>query len=456
MSRIRFEWNVESQHVERFDGEDARAKHRRRRNLLLLAALVFSLLALIALGLALVRQRVHDVETQYTQLLQDTVKAEVASLRIGDQYSFLNTQDPDDADWLAEQRRTFRRYSALKADDAIELTGNILALEIDRARARVLVQENINGLPYARLWFYQRNGAGWRHIAPDFSFWGESSTLESAKVVVNYRAADQQFASQISGALTAWIKLGCDLLDCGNLPRLTVDIEPNAETHAMWIDETALRLRLRSPYVDIARADTPFDGQRQLLVSGLLAERLVNAHSNNLIAQYPHDAYFLQRASIAWLSEKFTRLDSGALLMRSIAEKYGDDAIARALAQLAATSDMSILAAAIAQPFEDAELDWRDFLEWRLTLEDELIGAGRLDEWLKLYDTVEESVRLAAYDRYSRGATAHSYQVVDQEIWSRPNGWPQLRATVRVSGSNSDADEIILFNLVNSVWKRAS
>ncbi len=456
MSRIRFEWNVESQQVERFDGEDAKAKRRRRRNLLLLAALVFSLLAVIALGLALVRQRVHDVETQYRQLLQDTVKAEVATLRIGDLYSFLNTQNPDDADWLAEQRRTFRRYSALKADGAIELTGNILALDIDQSRARVLVQENINELPYARLWFYQRNGAGWRHVAPDFSFWGESSTLESAKLAVNYRAADQQFARQISAALTAWIKLGCDLLDCGNLPRLTVDIEPNAETHALWIDETGLRLRLRSPYVDIARADTPFDGQRQLLVSGLLAERLVNAHNKNLIAQYPHDAYFLQRASIAWLGEKFTRFDSGALLMRSIAEKYGDDAIARILAQLSATSDMSILEGALGQPLEDAELDWRDFIEWRLTLEDELISAGRQNEWLNLYDTVDESVRLAAYERYSRGATAHNYRVVDQLIWSRPNGWPQLRATVQVRSGNSAADEIILFNLVNSVWKRAS
>ena len=456
MSRIRFEWNVESQQVEQFDGEDAQAKRRRRRNLLLLAALVFSLLAVIVLGLALVRQRVHDVETQYRQLLQDTVKAEVATLRIGDLYSFLNTQDPDDADWLAEQRRMFHRYSALKADGAIELTGSILALEIDRARARVLVQENINGLPYTRLWFYQRNGAGWRHIAPDFSFWGEASTLESQMVVVNYRAADLQFARQVSAALTAWIKVGCDLLDCGNLPALRVDIEPNAETHAMWIDERAMRLRLRSPYVDIARADTPFDGQRQLLVSSLLAERLVNAHSNNVMAQYPHDAYFLQRASIAWLSEKFTRLDSGALLMRSIAEKHGDEAIARALAQLTATSDMSILEVALGQPLEDAELDWRDFIEWRLTLEDELISAGRQNEWLKLYDTVDESVRLAAYERYSRGATAHSYQVVDQLIWSRPNGWPQLRATVQVRGENSAADEIILFNLVNSVWKRAS
>lgn len=456
MSRIRFEWNVESQQVQRFDGEDPGAKRRRRRNLLLLAALVASLLAAIALGMVLVRQRVQAIETQYGQLLQDTVKAEVAALRIGDLYSFLNTQNPDDADWLAEQRRMFHRYSALKADGAIELTGNILGLEIDHTLARVLVQEDINGLPYARLWFYQRSGEGWRHVAPDFSFWGELSTLESATVVVNFRAADQQFARQISAALADWIKRGCDLLDCGNLPRLTVDIEPEAKDAAAWSDEALPRLRIRSPYHDIARADTPFDGQLQLLVSKLLAERLVNAHTDNLRAEYPHDAYFLQRASIAWLSELFTRLDSGALLMRSIAANYGDGEIARMLAQLSATSDMSILEVLLRQLLEDADLDWRDFIEWRLTLEDELISAGRENEWLSLYDTVDESVRLIAYDRYSRGESARSYQVVDQIIWTRPNGWPQLRATVRVSSAGAIAEEIILFNLVNSVWKRAS
>lgn len=456
MSRIRFEWNVESQQVERFDGEDPQAKRRRRRNLLLLLTLVCTLLAAIALALLFLRQRVHEVETQFAQLLQDTVKAEVAALRIGDLYSFLNAQDPNDLGWINEQRAAFQRYSELKADGAIGLTGSILAVEIDRERARVLVQEDHNELPYARLWFYRRSGDGWRHIAPDHSFWGEASAIESPRVLVNYRAADHEFALQVSAALEGWIKRGCDLLDCGDLPRLIIDILPEAAVSVAWIDEAAPRLQIRSPYTDIARADKPFDSQLQVLASTLIAERIVSEHSDKLEAAYPHDAYFLQRRTIAWLSEVFTRFDRGALLFRSIANNYGEDKIARLLRQLSATSDMSILEAAIGQPLEEAELDWRDFIEWRLTLEDELIRAGRQNDWLSLYDTVDEGVRLTAYERYSHGAIARSYQVVDQVIWSGPNGWPQLRATVRVRGENSAADEIILFNLVNSVWKRAS
>ena len=120
--------------------------------------------------------------------------------------------------------------------------------------------------------------------------------------------------------------------------------------------------------------------------------------------------------------------------MRSLAENYGDDKVAQLLTQLSATSDMSILEAVLAQPLEGADLDWRDFIEWRLALENELINARRQNEWLSLYDTSDENVRLVAYDRYSRSEAAPDYRVIDQLIWSRPDGWPQLRATVQARG----------------------
>ena len=456
MSRIRFEWNVESQQTERFDSEDPQAKRRRRRNLLLLVSLVCLLLAAIALALLLVRQRIHEVETQYAQLLQDTVKAEAAALRIGDLNSFLNLQDSANVDWINRQRLTFQRYSELKSAGAIELAGSILAVEIYGERARVLVQEDINGRPYARLWFYRHSGDGWRHIAPDYSFWGEASKLESPNVLINFRAVDHELARQVHSAIQVWLDKGCGLLDCDGMPRLTIDIVPEAGNAATWLDEPAMRLQIRSPYVDIARADTPFDGPLQVLVSSMLGERLVNEHTGYLTVAYPNDAYFLRQASINWLIELFTRLDIGATLMRSLASNYGDDKIAQLLTQLSDTSDMSIIEAVVDEPLEGADLDWRDFIEWRLRLERELINTRRQNEWLSLYDTSDESVRLVAYERYSLGTTAQDYSVIDQAVWSTPYGWPQLRATVRATGDDGNGEEIILFNLVNGVWKRAS
>ena len=402
MSRIRLEWNVESQRIDGSDSEGPEAKRRRRRGLLGLLLFVCILLAAIAFALLFLRQRLQDIERQFAQLLQDTVKAEVAALRIGDLNSFLNIQSADNADWLNGQRATFQQYSDLKSDGSIELTGSILGVEIDGERARVLIQENINKLPYVRLWFYRRTDEGWQHVEPDHSFWGERRKFESATAIVNYRAVDHEFARQLSDALAEWIEKGCDILDCAGLPRLRVDIVADAENDAAWLDETAMRLQIRSPYVDIARADTPFDGWRQLLVSRLLAERLVNAHTDYLTATHPHDAHYLRQSAIAWFSEKFTRLDSGATLMRSLAENYGDNKIAQLLSQLSDTSDLSLVQQVIDPRLEEADLDWRDFVEWRLDLEAELATSRRQNEWLNLYDTSDESTRLAAYDRYSR------------------------------------------------------
>lgn len=455
MSRIRFEWNVESQQIDRSDGEDPAEKRQRRRKVLVLLALIGLLLLAIALGLLIVRQRIHDVERQFAQLLQDTVKAEVAALRIGDLNSFLNVQSHDDANWINRQRAMFQQYSVLKSDGVIELTGSILAVAIEGERARVLIQENINERPYARLWFYRRAGDGWRHIAPRPSLWGASSALESKTVAISYRAADRDFALQLSDALEEWLDKGCDILDCGNLPKLSVSIVADEASETAWIDEREMRLQIRSPYIDIARADTPFDGPLQQQVSAMIAERLVNAHTNYLAATDPHDALFLWQSAIAWLSEVFTRLDSGAALMRSLADHHGDDKIAQLLRQMTPTSDISAVQAVINQPFARANLDWRDFVEWRLTLEDQLIGARRENEWLSLTDTSVESARLAAYERFNKGAREQPYQVIDHLVWSGPDGLPQLRATARVSGDGG-ADEIILFNLVNGVWKRGS
>ena len=455
MSRIQFDWEVESQPVERFAGVDPHAR-RRRRNLLLLAALICALLAAFALGILLLRERALEVERQVAQLLQDTVKAEVASLRLGDLNSFLQIQDATDSDWISQQRLQFKHYGDLKAEGAIDLRGAILAVEIEGERARVLVQEDIKDLPFVRLWFYRRRGASWRHVAPDYSFWGEARVLESATVRVSYRAADHEFALQLRDALEDWIKRGCDLLDCGEVTSVSAEVAPDAAEAVAWIDEEAARLLIRSPYTDIARADWPLDGRLRLLISRMVAERLASAQAGNFDAAEQNDATFLWRAAIAWLSETFTRLESGGALMRTLALNYGDEKVAELLRRLSPASEISILSEVIGESLASAELDWSDFVEWRLTLEDALINAHEEDAWLSLLDTSDERARLAAYDRFAQNASPQAHEVIDQLVWSTPDGSPQLRATLRVNSGEDATETIVLFNLIDGVWKRAA
>ena len=117
---------------------------------------------------------------------------------------------------------------------------------------------------------------------------------------------------------------------------------------------------------------------------------------------------------------------------------------------------MSIIRQVLPVPIERAELDWRDFIAWRLRLEDELISARAQDDWLRLYDTASKEARIAGYERYNLNAAPESYDVGDQVVWIEQDGTVQLRVTVDVVGDAGVEQEIVLFKLVDDVWKRAS
>jgi len=454
MSRIRFEWDIESQRIDRSDGEDPLAKRQRRRNIARLLLILALLVALIALGALMVRQRLIDVENQFAQLLQDTVKAEVAALRIGDINSWLASQAAEPESWIGQQRAAFQQYSDLKAAGAIELTGGILAVTIEDKRARVLVQENINNLPYGRLWFYLRTDSGWLHTAPDHSFWGEARQYHGAGVRVAYSAVDQQFATDLGAALEDWLGRACAVFNCGELPLLAAEVTPDSESAAGWRDERNLRLEIRSPYLQLARADAPFDGAYQELISQLVAERIVNAHTNYRVAAYP-DSFFLREAATDWLAAWLIGAERDDSLLGSLASNFGVEAVARLLANLSATDSMAVLQHVIPHPLAQADLDWRDFIAWRLELESALIAARAEEAWLRLYDTSDDSVRRAAYARFNRNEPAPAYKVVDQYLWTSEAGNPQLRASVEVPDA-SQQEAFISLNLVNGVWKRTN
>ncbi len=260
MSRIQFEWEVEADKIDQSDGEDPLFRRQRRRQLRRMLLLIALLLLAAGLGALALHLRLIQVQTEIAQQLQDTVRAEVAALRIGDRDTYLNIQSGDD-NWLQTQAAHFDSYEELKAAGVIDLTGDILSVTIDGEQARVLVREDRYGLPYARLWFYERGATGWRHTAPDIEFWGEKRTYEQATVTVHYHEADQLFARQLGDALSRWIAQGCADYACENPPALAVDVRPDLDEMAAWTDMSTGRLALRSPFVDLARADTPFDAQ---------------------------------------------------------------------------------------------------------------------------------------------------------------------------------------------------
>ena len=131
-------------------------------------------------------------------------------------------------------------------------------------------------------------------------------------------------------------------------------------------------------------------------------------------------------------------------MLGSLASNYGVEAVARLLANLSATDSMAVLQHVIPDPLAQADLDWRDFIAWRLELESALIAARAEEAWLRLYETSDDSVRRAAYARFNRNAPAPAYKVADQYLWTNEAGNPQLRASVASAGRKPRAGEIHL------------
>lgn len=166
MSRVQLEWKIESRPVDLTDSDDPKAIRSRRRAILWLASLIL-LLLLLALGAAFaLRQRAMQRQIDLENLLRDTVKAEAASLRIGDINTWLGIQDGRDPGWRLRQQATFRQYSEMKARGDIQLPGTIHELRIEGQVARVVVEEIISGRASMQTWYYAFDGGAWRHIAP--------------------------------------------------------------------------------------------------------------------------------------------------------------------------------------------------------------------------------------------------------------------------------------------------
>jgi hypothetical protein len=450
---IRLDWEIEAEkeHTMHTAGEDPNAQRRRRRARLRFFIALCILLALIGGAIAVVVVRLRQVDEQTVQIVRDTVSAEVAMLRLGDRESYLDMQRSASDEWVRQQDANFERYQALKQTTDITLSGRVIDAQVDGNRARVEVEEIISGVPYGRMWFYWRYSDGWRHVPPDYTFWGEAKTLEQDRVTVKYNAVDEAVAEAVVSRVADWLRIGCQALSCGTLPRLTVDIQSNPLLQTGWSGADAWTLDMPSPYITSARLDQPFDTGEQVKVATLLADRLIAGETTPTA---PSDAYFLHHGISEWLIERFAQVETESHLVSSLAENYGEPAVGLLLQNLQGDATIGVLSSVTGTTLDAANLDWRDYLTWRLTLENDLIAQQDQENFLALYDTSDAAVRDQAYARYEAGGSGTPLKVVSAVV--EPGGSvPQLRTVVQV-GEPSTGQEEVLFRLVDGVWKRAS
>jgi hypothetical protein len=455
---IRLDWEVENERSKtRTLGEDPDVRKRRARALRR-TIMVLLLLILIGAGIvAVVTWRLGEVDAQIRESLVITVENEVAALRIGDRNTYTSIQRSDSALWLQMQQDLYDAYQQLKTDANVVLSGRVIDAVVDGARGRVQVEEIVDGIPYARTWFYFRYDDGWRHVPPDTTFWGDARTAQTDGVTLTYFGVDQPLADAVSSTLPRWLADGCAILACAQPPPpLTVEIVPDETLSLGWSSSDPNRLIMPSPFTGAARLDSIFTPEAQLRAASLLAERLVN------IVQPAQplpdaDAAYLRQAVISWLVERFTGQATNAFSIESFAQTYGEAAVGRLLAALTPDASMRVLATvAGVDSLGDMTLDWRDLLTWRLALENTLIAEQDDAVFLTLYDTNDPTAQQVAISRYAAGSLGETSIVTEAVREIDAMGIPILRATTLVRSGSGDRTETVVFRLIDGDWKRAS
>lgn len=470
---VKLDWDIEAEKGKKKEHrEDKQQRGARYRGVfrLFLTIAIFS--CILGGGVYLLFQRLEQVNQQIEQLLSDTVLAEVATLRVGDLTAFEAFQRSATEDWLINQREVYNAYQSLKVESNIVLSGRVLDVEVDGQRARVQVEEIIDGVPYVQTWYYWNYFSvpgcnpeeddcriGWLHTIPDYTFWGEQGTIENDNYTIRYYTMDAGIATQLDASLQRWLVDACAIVDCSATPMITVDIlpAPGMTVRPADNEQNAWQFILPSPYTGRARSDMPFDTGLQIDLASLLAERFVTQATNGLEPVFASDASYLRETIVAWMVGRFVQLNPETHLIDSLVNNYGDGSISSLLQNLQATSGMSILASVTGNAsLEGMPLDWRDYALWRLELEDDLIQSANEAVWTSLYDFTNPAVRDAAYQRYLNNFIASNRNILSASITTSDTGMPQLIATVNVTRGFESGEEIIVFNLINGNWLRSN
>lgn len=471
---IKLDWQVEAEQTRIRATEDPAALRRRQRARRQFALLLAALIALVALIGALIVWRLQRVEQQLRRDLLDTVAVEVAALRLGNYANFMAVQRSASDAFLLEQSQRFEDYQTLKATHRVVLTGRVVSATIDDQRARVVLEEVIDGVPYHVVWFYwhYEDGAiskqgGWRHVPDDLTFWGEERTLQTDHARVRYRSLDEALAQVLLSRLDAWWGQGCAIMVCAAPPPpVTVEVVPERPKTVAWAAHDPWTLRVSSPLVGRARADVPLAPDLATEIVEQLAGRLVRYAAGESVPAFYSDAAWLQGQVAGWLAAQMDgRPADTPIFVRSLIAHYGAGAPLALLPALSAqaTLDRALTAVTgVAMPLLTIEqlnqLDWREFFQWRLALEPQLLAQPNSSgAFLALYDlqntgaSAEASVRLESPAYAAQAVPQVVTVLVGRDEISQTYAYVE---TTRVENGVTIPGGTVIWRLAEGTWKR--
>jgi hypothetical protein len=384
--------------------------------------------------------RLRTVTDREEDDLLAAVNAEFAAIRIGNQDAFMRMQRIDESlendPWREGQRGTFLEYQSLKENERFSPDTQVVDFDIDETRARVIVQEQIDGMPYQQVWFYwhyqaielDEDQAGWRRVPPDITFWGDQHSIDNDHSSVTYYDLDEDIASALAERVEQWWSTGCDLLRCDAPPaHLNLVIDPASGVRLGWDETDSQRLSMISPRLN---ARVPVDGPLPPALEGevaaVLAERLlehasgVDYGAENFLA-LNFDTDWLRAQMRDWLIAEFRGQPSPFL--QSAVTVFGDGVPGNLLRTLNGPGQINVLAAifdpnvatlANVDALRLGQVDWRDFFTWRLELERRRLNENDYANFYTLYElgNFNEVAEARAFDATYRATATETIQGV--------------------------------------------
>lgn len=475
MGGIKLDWHVESEQSQTRATEDPAARQRRlhawRQFLAILAALAIVVGAVVAAIL----WRLNDIENRIHRDLLDTVDAEITALRIGDLAGFMAIQRSASDAFMLEQSRKYEEYQALKQAGRIQLTGTVIDATIDNQRARVVIEEILDGVPQHVVWFYWRyedgddSRSGWRRVPDDLTFWGDSNEIAAGAGSVTYHALDEPLARALAERLPAWWGRGCALLSCADVPPVPhIDIVAARPAAVEWASPDGWTLRVTSPLVGRARADVPLPPDLARSIAQQLAARLVRYSTGSTALSAHNDAAWLYDEYARWMAHHMmsqTPSPEQGGFIESLIAAYGPGAPGTVLSALRSTPTLDgVLTALTGIPLAQLSADqlddlaWGSFFQWRLALEPRLLSESHGEAFIGLYDLGDRTAAGEAMLRLESPAYAlRPVPVVRSVQITREN--QQTYAWVGASymeNGYSVQDVTILWRWANESWRRVN
>ncbi len=221
---VHLDWDYEAPDGDHKLGDDPHhlAQLQRRARRLRRGAVAGAILALIAVIPLLIRMQ--QVASLREDMLIATAESEALALRIGDAEAFMKRQAPGDL-WREAQRDSFEAYRKLSA--RIELSGKVLAAEIEGDEAAVTLSARVDGREHRFMWMYEYvEDKGWRHTASEDVPWDVRSMVGRNGIRYLYHAVDEPLVQALDTTIAGWWDMLGPLTGT-DIPDLSVRVEPD-------------------------------------------------------------------------------------------------------------------------------------------------------------------------------------------------------------------------------------